>query len=95
MARRKLQILERIQVSLKSGNIMEKRARAALKAIRDVLTLELRLRLWNGVKVNATNLLMVHILLGLTISVVVMYQYINDQIISIVTRLDSAESGDY
>ncbi|XP_017486114.1 PREDICTED: uncharacterized protein LOC108374642 [Rhagoletis zephyria] len=91
----KLQILERIQVTLKSGNMMEKRARAALKAIRDVLTLELRLRLWNGVKVNATNLLMVHILLGLTISVVVMYQYINDQIISIVTRLDSAESGDY
>ncbi|XP_011205598.2 uncharacterized protein LOC105227787 [Bactrocera dorsalis] len=90
----KIQILDVVQVAIKSKARFEKAARALLKDIRSALAIELRLTLFKLVEVNACSLIMVHVIVGIIISLVVVYQYLSDQIISIHAQLDTADSDD-
>ncbi|XP_011181574.2 uncharacterized protein LOC105211693 isoform X2 [Zeugodacus cucurbitae] len=90
----KNQILDVVQVAIKSKTRFEKAARTLLKDIRNVLSIELRLTLFNLAEVNAWSLIMVHVVVGLIISLVVVYQYLNDQIVLIQAQLDT-DDGDY
>ncbi|XP_053963957.1 uncharacterized protein LOC128866929 [Anastrepha ludens] len=88
----KSQLLVGVQRALKSKIFIEKHTRTALKRIQNLLACKLRLLLFQAVDINIANLLMVHIVLGIVISLIVMYKYLNDQICSIVTQL--ADSDD-
>nr|XP_014086100.1 uncharacterized protein LOC106614731 [Bactrocera oleae] len=90
----KNQILDVVQVAIKSKARFEKAAYALLKDIRNVLTTELRLTLFKLVEINASNLIMLHVIVGIIISLVVVYQYLIDQIISIHAELDTVDSDD-
>ncbi|CAD7015374.1 unnamed protein product [Ceratitis capitata] len=93
-SRVKLQILAIVEAALKLKTDLKKDARSVLKNIRRIISTELSFGVFNVVEINTLNLIMVHIILGTIISIVVVYHYLNDQIASILTRLDTVDSDD-
>ncbi|XP_067634040.1 uncharacterized protein Grl40a [Eurosta solidaginis] len=90
----KWQILERIERALRSKKYLASTCYANLKDVRYLLTFALRLRLFNIVDINSANLIMMHVILGIIISIFVIYHYLNDQIVSIAEQVDSITIDD-